>query len=70
MKSIIITGTDEQLNNALSKEVSNFSKELEIVYASPFSQDLLENASFSQPDYIIADILSEEEVEAILQAVI
>ena len=70
MKSIIITGTDVELNNALQKNVANYNGELEIVYASPFSQDLLENVAFSQPDFIIADFLNEEEVKAILESVI
>lgn len=70
MKSLIITGTDVELNNALNRAITNYSKELEIVYASPYSSDLIENIGFSQPDFIIADYLNEEQIKAILEVVI
>lgn len=68
MKSIIITGTDVELNNALQKTITNYSGSLEIVYASPFSDELIQNIAFSQPDFIIADFLNEEQVREILES--
>lgn len=70
MKSIVITGTDVELNNALQKAIGSYNGELEIPYASPFSDDLLENIGFSQPDFIIADFLNEEQIRAILNVVL
>lgn len=65
MKQIAITGQDVQLKNALEKNIGSFEG-LEIVLSMPYGEEMLENLSFAQPDFVICDLLSDECVKNIL----
>ena len=65
MKTIVITGNDEQLSNALEKCVNSVGG-VEIALSAPFNEETLKNISFAQPDFVICDLLAEEQVRAII----
>ena len=55
-KTIVITGNDVQLKNALEKNIGNFP-ELEIVFAMPYGEEMIGNLSIAQPNFVICDFI-------------
>ena len=65
MRTIAITGTDIQLNNAIEKNIGQV-EELEIALSMPYGNELVENIAFAQPDFIISDLLSDRAIKTLL----
>lgn len=64
-KTIVITGNDAQLKNALEKNIGNFP-ELEIVFAMPYGEEMIGNLSIAQPNFVICDLIKDDEIKEIL----
>lgn len=64
-KTIVITGGNEKLASAINANVGKFP-ELEVAFAMPYSEQMLENLSLAQPTFVICDLLKEEEFKNII----
>lgn len=64
-KTIVITGGNEKLASAINANVGKYP-ELEVAFAMPYSQQMLENLSLAQPTFVICDLMKEEEFKNII----
>lgn len=61
MKTLYVTGKDMELINVLPSRVrSNYSKDLEVVGEELFNEDVIQNCSFVQPDFLVCDFINKE----------
>lgn len=65
MKTIYITGNDNELLNFLPEIIKKFS-ELSLVGNEPLSEDAIRNCGLYQPDFIISDYFNENDAKDIL----
>lgn len=61
MKTLYVTGKDMELINVLPSRVrSNYAKDLEVVGEELFNEDVIQNCSFVQPDFLVCDFINKE----------
>ena len=64
MKTLYVTGKDMELINVLPSRVqANYSKDLEVVGEELFNEDVIQNCSFVQPDFLVCDFISKDDAK-------
>ncbi len=67
MKTVFILYKDNTIVNPLTRALSKFEKELSIIGTSEVNEEAKQNCSFSSPNYILSDLLSQEVAKEILE---